>query len=193
MRTPYKKQHAAFTLIEIITVMIVLGLIAAVILVSTHSAKIRGTAAKTIEQLQVIETGLRDTYGNKEYFAGEEEVGFGSNPTVLALTTGGVLNDFFTVSSVATAASLGSYRYDNDRTTAEEDFYTDTDCTLDANDEKGVNIFIEDFFILNADVARQIDLLIDRGDGFGCGKVKRRGVTGTDLVYHLSDRYDRVE
>jgi prepilin-type N-terminal cleavage/methylation domain-containing protein len=188
--------HTAFTLIEILVAISIIALIAGMVIASTKNSKNSAIATKTLEQFQVIEAGLRDHFGNREYFTSEETLGLGSNPSMSALMSGGVLNDFFNTPPTATFGALVEYRYDNDRIVGgDDDFSTaaDADCTLTADDEKGVNIMIEGIFEYAPAVAQQIDHLADRGDGFGCGRVKRNGPTGQYLIYHLSDRYDRVE
>jgi type II secretory pathway pseudopilin PulG len=185
--------HSAFTLIEILVIIGITGLLLAMIIAQGKASKDRGIAAKTIEQFQVIETGLRDHFGNQEYFTGEDELGLGSNPSIVTLMQNGVLDDFFHTAPASVLETLGAYKYDNDRTTGDDDFYTESGCVLNADDEKGVNILLGGLFTTSPEAAEQIDLLIDRGDGFGCGKIKRNGPTGEYLIYHLSDRYDRVE
>jgi prepilin-type N-terminal cleavage/methylation domain-containing protein len=190
------KKHDGFSVIEMIVAIGIIGALFGIIFAKTKSTKNNAIATKTLEQLQVIEVGLRDHFGNQEYFTSESELGLGSNPSVSTLMVAGVLSDFFNAAPTLTFGTVHEFLYDNDRVPGgDDDFYTDMPgtCTLNGDDEKGVNILLPGIFDYDPQIAIDIDKLHDNGDGFGCGKIKRNGPAGEYLVYHLSNTYEKVE
>jgi prepilin-type N-terminal cleavage/methylation domain-containing protein len=185
-----------FSVIEMIVAIAIIGLLFATIFAKTKSTKNNAIATKTLEQLQVIEVGLRDHFGNQEYFTSESELGLGSNPTLGILMAAGVLSDFFNTPPTSTFGTVHEFLYDNDRIPGgDSDVYADApgDCTLNSDDEKGVNILVQGVFNYDPQIAADMDRLHDNGDGFGCGRIKRNGPAGEYLIYHISDTYEKVE
>ena len=167
----------------------IIGSLLSIVIVTSKRSKDSPTAAKTVEQLQLIESGLRDHFADQEFFTGEDALGLGPNPSIETLRDNGILTDFFNTSPTAVFGTLRDYHYDNDRTTSDDDWYVDDGCALTADDERGVNIMLDGVFEYAPGVANEIDRLLDRRDGFGCGRVRR---SGQYLIYMVSPRYTQI-
>lgn len=189
-----KNKRAGFTIIEIIVALAVIGLLAGIIISRMGAAKVRSKATNAVRQFKSLERAINDKYAANGAYANETDLALGSDPSIGDLITAGILADYFTNEPAAGFGTTGSYLYDNDQITGgADDFYTGTDCTLDAADDDGVNIIVEGVFPGQSDIADVVDQLVDKSDGFGCGKVKRNGAAGTSLIYHVSDRYNEVK
>lgn len=185
-----------FTLIEIVVALAIIGIISTIVVARLNSAKTSSKATNAVRQLKSLEKAINDKYAETGTYANETDLALGANPSMGDLVTAGVLADYFTNVPNAGFGTTGDYLYDNDQVTGgDTNFYTDTTgCDLTAADADGVNIVIAGVFTTGADdIADDIDRLVDRGDGFGCGQVKRNGASGADLIYHISDRYDDVK
>lgn len=185
-------ERPGFTLIEILVSVGIIGALMSIVIVTSKSSKDSATAAKTVEQFQIIESGLRDHFADQEFFTGEDALGLGPNPSIDTLRDNGILTDFFNTSPTAVFGTLRDYHYDNDRTVSDDDWYTDDGCTLTTSDERGVNIMLDGIFEYAPGVANEIDRLIDRGDGFGCGRIRRNEPSGQYLIYMVSPRYTQI-
>jgi prepilin-type N-terminal cleavage/methylation domain-containing protein len=191
--TAKKGKRHGFTLIEITVAIAVIGMIAGVIIARLGAAKQRSKATNAVQQFKSLERAINDRFAASGKYMNETDLDLGSNPTIGALITEGILSDYFNNEPSAGFGTTGSYLYDNDQVTGGDDnFYTGTDCTLDSADDDGVNIIVAGVFPGQSDIAGYVDQIVDDGDGFGCGKVKRNG-SGGSLIYHISDRYDDVK
>jgi hypothetical protein len=158
------------------------------------AAKTSSKATNAVRQFKSLEKAINDKFAETGAYANETDLALGANPTVGEMISGGILSDYFTNVPNAGFGTTGDFLYDNDQVTGgDNNFYTGTDCTLDAADADGVNIIMAGVFTSGADdIADDIDRLVDDGDGYGCGQVKRNGTSGADLIYHISDRYNDV-
>lgn len=188
------RSKKGFTLIELLVVIAIIGVLSSVVIAAVNSGRPKGKAAKTLQQIKSIETALKDTYGASGEYANETALGLGTNPSIQEMIDAGILSEYFSSAPVAGFGTSGEYLYDNDRVAGgSTDYYNDTDCTLDDNDKKGVNILITGVFGAHDDIAAALDAVVDKSDGFGCGKIKRHGATDTILLYHISDRYNIID
>jgi prepilin-type N-terminal cleavage/methylation domain-containing protein len=186
------RTSTAFTLIEILVAIGIIGALVSIVIVTARSSKDSANAAKTVEQFQIIESGLRDYFADQEFFTGEDVLGLGPNPSIETLRTNGILNDFFNTAPTAVFGTLRDYHYDNDRTVSVDDFYAEDGCTFTGNEEMGVNIMLDGVFEYAPRVADEVDRLIDKGDGFSCGRIRRDGASGQYLIYMVSPKYTQI-
>jgi prepilin-type N-terminal cleavage/methylation domain-containing protein len=191
---PLRDAHVGFSLVEIIVAMAIIGLLAGLIMSRLGAAKSRSKATNAVRQFKSLERSINDKFAASGKYANETDLALGSNPTIGALITAGILADYFTNEPSAGFGTPSTYSYDNDQVTGgSNNYYTGTDCTLDVADEDGVNLIIPGVFPGQSAIAGIVDQTVDKSDGFGCGKIKRDGATGLNLIYHISDRYTDVK
>lgn len=156
----YLRKKSGFTIIELAVVIVVIGILAAITIVSFNQMKARAQAAAISDGLQKVDKSMR-IWGTFKNFVSWpiDPVGDGgialvdlaaSDPTLES-----VLNDIPEVDGVHTE----DWFYDNEGDAKDN-------CTFPYD---GVNIVVR--YVTDVSVARQVDEAIDDGD-FTCGKVR---------------------
>lgn len=167
-RGQYKQ---GFTIVELLIVIVVIGILAAISLVAYSGMQARAKASVVASDFEKIEKGLR-------LLATEQSVGSWwidsaltgtGNPTINSLITGTNLKSYLQSLSNSTGTESG-WIYDNDGDTY-------TGCS--AASTGGVNIYAYNF---DATIAQSVDDTIDDGD-LACGNVT---MSGTTLRYNIS-------
>ena len=177
---------AGFTLIEILTVIAIIGILATIIVVTMASAREKAKATKLFSDLIQVEKALGA-------WAIDEEVGVWWDEDLWGAPT-----DEPTIAWLAANTSLGNwmsgnpgiasnlYVYDNDGDT----FDTNGDGCADGSIFQGVFLNIWDPNLLDAvDI---MDDIMDGGDGPTCGRVvwDPSGTGGYFIGYRLGNNSD---
>lgn len=148
-----------FTLVELVVVIAVIGILAAITIVAYNQIVVRAQAAAISDGLFKVEKTMRvwGTFSN--FTTWPVHVVDGGVPLTQMANDNPGLKSLLTDIPEVEGVHTEDWFYDN-----EGDFKTDCDLHYD-----GVNIVIR--FISDANIARQVDETLDDGD-FNCGKVR---------------------
>lgn len=168
------KKRAGFTIVELLIVIVVIGILAALVMSVYSNAQLRARAAGAADGIKKIEKGLTllATDQGRSTWWTEAEFGQGGNPLVTTLVSATDLKKYLQSAPSVPGMEGARWLYDNDG-----DQRTDA-CA--ANVVQGVNIGFE---VVDAAFVSEVDKMIDDGDP-NCGRVRLYG--GTQLQYSIS-------
>lgn len=174
----FKKECGGFTLIEILTVVGIISLLASVVFASLNEARERARVTNVLSNLKQMEKGfyLLADYEEVSSWWNELDFGEGTNPdiSVLAEDTERLGRFLPTIPDLPTGINMG---YDND-----EDTYT---CGSNPV-YTGVNIHVRS---VPEDFAEKVSQVIDGDTNTNCGRVRWDPSEGGSMFYLISDSY----
>lgn len=165
-----KRQHQAFTIVELLIVIVVIAILAAISVVAYNGVQQRAKASAIASDLRALDKGFRmfaADQGQGTWWVDNNFTGT-SNPTVSSIVNATNLKNYFQKFSDATLASTTSVIYDNDGDTY-------NGCSTSTG---GVNFYL---YTMDQGLAQQIDNNIDDGN-LSCGQVTYSG----NLRYNIS-------
>lgn len=181
-RTINEKQKA-FTLIELLIVVAIVGILSTVVFTSVQNARIKAKAAKFISDAKQIEKAFamwaidegRTTWWHEDTWGAPTD-----EPEIDWLIANTPFGSYLSGSA---SIETNHYVYDNDGDT----FDTDGDGCADAMPWQGVFLNVWDASLL--EVIHRVDEVVDRGDGPTCGKIvwDQNGQGGYFIGYRLGN------
>jgi prepilin-type N-terminal cleavage/methylation domain-containing protein len=165
------KRQQAFTIVELLIVIVVIAILAAISIVAYNGIQQRAKASAIASDLRALDKGFRlfaADQGQGSWWIDNTLTGT-SNPTVSSIVNATNLKNYFQKFSDATLTSTTSVIYDNDG---------DTYNGCSATNTGGVNFYL---YAMDQSLAQQIDDSIDDGN-LSCGKVTYSG----NLRYNIS-------
>ena len=172
MRYSNRKIQGGFTLLELLVVIGIIGILAALVLASVNQARQKGQIAKTLEDFQQIERALLFFADNEQVTVWwlESDFGLGADPSIQALVANTDLSTFLTQAPIPPVGIGSAYYFDSDG-----DIFT---CSGSVG--AGVNIILSG---TSQEYFDTIDQIYDKGDGENCGKV---GYSGGNTYYKVA-------
>ena len=171
MKAPSK----GFTIVELLIVIVVIGILAAITIVAYNGIQQRARASAIASGIASIEKAMRllATEQGRETWWTESEIDTNGNPRLTKFITDTNLKNYLPSAPTVTGMSSSYWFYDNDG-----DVRNLATCTTGAI--QGVNLSFE-----NIDVAtiQAVDRMIDDGD-IACGRLRAYGTN--QLQYNLS-------
>lgn len=172
-----KKQ--GFTIVELLIVIVVIGILAAITIVAYNGVQERARAAGITAGLKKIDKAFRLLAVEQDrttWWADNSASLTGvANPLISDIITSTNMKSYLQSAPVVSGMPTGFWWYDNDN-----DTYNPAECLAATN---GVNIV---FTNIPASVALQVDKTLDDGN-LSCGKVRLNTFTGDRLFYALND------
>ena len=168
------RKHPGFTIVELLIVVVVIGILAAIVIVAYNGITESARATSVADAFRKIEKSMT-LYVTAEGYASwpvDNTLTGSGNPTVSGMISS-VTNFSNYLQSAPAVADIGAntWRYDNDG-----DVYNG--CAVSYS---GTNIYVNGF--TDHTLALKVDEIIDDGD-LSCGKMR---LSGNDLIYSLSN------
>lgn len=168
-----------FTIVELLIVIVVIGILAAITIVAYNSIQDRARATALVSGFRSIDKAFRLLAAEKgqQTWWRDDSTSFtgASNPLVQDIITATTLKNYLQRAPEISGLDSGFWWYDNDG-----DVYNPAECAA-ATD--GVNIV---FTNVSQSIALQVDKTLDDGS-LTCGKVRFNTYTGNRIFYSLSD------
>lgn len=164
------QKQAGFTIVELLIVIVVIAILAAITIVAYNGIQNRAKASAVASDLQKTEKGLRmlaTQQGIATWWLDPALTGT-ANPTINSLITSTDLKNYLQSLS-NTSGTEASWIYDNDG-----DTYTGCSAASTA----GINIYA---YGMDTAIAQSVDDTLDDGD-LACGDVT---ISGTTLRYNI--------
>jgi prepilin-type N-terminal cleavage/methylation domain-containing protein len=167
-------KNLGFTIVELLIVIVVIGVLAAIVIVAYNGVTQGANASAIADSFKKFEKAMR-LYATSQSWStwpGDSTLTGSGNPNVASLISNvsGFSNYMPSPPNVA-GVSPSSWRYDND-----SDTYNG--CAANGN---GTNVFIDS--LTDTALATRVDEIIDDGNT-ACGKLR---FSGSALVYSLSN------
>lgn len=169
-----QKTRSGFTIVELLIVIVVIGILAAITIVAYNGVQNRAKATAIADGIKKAEKAFRlkaigdgqMTWWIDNAFTGN------SNPTLVAVINSTNLKDYLQTSPSAPGLPAGNWHYDNDG-----DVYNG--CVADS---PGVNIFITG---VDQATTQAVDNIIDDGN-VSCGKLRFKS-SNNEMFYAISN------
>lgn len=165
------KHKQGFTIVELLIVIVVIAILAAITIVSYNGIQNRAKVAVITSGIKQVEDGFRAymiVSGMSEY-PKDNDFG-GNNPTFAQMMA--YNSDF--AEHMPSSDAIGEWTYDNDKDSSDP-------AVCRHSDWSAVNIEIK----LTKPLAEAVDKAIDDGN-LACGKVRSANAAGTNITYKLS-------
>ena len=170
-----KPQSSGFTIVELLIVIVVIGVLAAITIVAYNGIQQRAKASAIANGITSIEKGLRllAIDEGRDTWWPETEISTSGNPNITAFIANTDLNNYLQTAPTVQGMNSSYWFYDNDGDTRNL-----ATCTTGAI--QGVNLSFEN---IDMTTIEAVDRMIDDGD-MACGKLRRYGTN--QLQYSLS-------
>lgn len=164
-----------FTIVELLVVIVVIGILAAITIVAYSGIQQRAQAASIADALEKIDKAFR-LYGTEQqistWWVDNALTGTG-NPNISSVISSTGLKSYIQSEPVISGLTGSYFKYDNDTDTRDV-------AVCGSNNPAGVNIF---FTPISAELTAIVDKIIDDNDT-NCGKV--RYYNDSQLEYLIS-------
>ncbi len=174
----YPLRSAGFTIVELLIVIVVIGILAAIAVVAYNGIQDRARAAAISSGYKKIDKAFRlmaIDEGRSTWWLDDTPSFTGTgNPYVSDIITNTTLKNYLQSAPVVSGLSTSIWRYDNDG-----EVYDPAECL---SSSYGVNIFITN---ISQAIALQVDKTLDDGN-LSCGNVRHDPATSNRLLYSIS-------
>lgn len=171
--------HNGFTIVELLIVIVVIGILAAITIVAYNGVQDRARAASVTAGFKKIDKAFRlmaiDQDRTTWWVDNSTSLTGVSNPLIEDIITATTLKNYLQRAPDVSGLASGFWWYDND-----SDTYDPAECLSATN---GVNIV---FTNVSQSIALQVDKTLDDGN-LSCGKVRFNTSSGNRIFYSLND------
>lgn len=172
--------HNGFTIVELLIVIVVIGILAAITIVAYNGVQDRARASSITTGFKKIDKAFRlmaiDQDRTTWWVDNSPSLTGVSNPLIQDIIPATTLKNYLQSTPVTAGLESGFWWYDNDN-----DTYNPAECLSATN---GVNIVFTD---VSQSVALQVDKTLDDGN-LSCGKIRINVSAGINRIFYaLSD------